>query len=89
MGPMLNQNENQAFEQNRETQITKAHIDTPPPNAGPRDQPPPGQGPAGPYIPRNAIKPKVIIFPPALNKEQEIPEISNVKIKETLNVHMR
>ncbi|KAA6358765.1 MAG: hypothetical protein EZS28_045708 [Streblomastix strix] len=85
MRPMLNKNENKALEQNQETQITKAHNDTPPPSSEPRGQSPLGHGLTRPNTPRNVVRPQAIIFPLALKTEQEIPEISNVMTMETIN----
>ncbi|KAA6368786.1 MAG: hypothetical protein EZS28_035687, partial [Streblomastix strix] len=76
MRPMLNQNQNQAFEQNQEIQITRTHNDMLPPNSVPRGQPPTGQGPTGPHALRNAAIPQSTIFPPALNAEQKNPRNS-------------
>ncbi|KAA6357287.1 MAG: hypothetical protein EZS28_047186 [Streblomastix strix] len=81
MRPILNQNENQAFEQNQEIQIRRTHNDMPLTNSGPRDQPPPGHGL---YAQRNAAIPQSTIFPPTLNAEQEIPGIPNVLTKEII-----
>ncbi|KAA6378447.1 MAG: hypothetical protein EZS28_026027, partial [Streblomastix strix] len=88
MRPMLNQNENQAFEQNQETQIIGTQNDMLPLNAGSLVQPPFGQGPTGSHAPRNAVRPQATIFFPALNIEQEISEISNVMTKETVKDHI-
>ncbi|KAA6371388.1 MAG: hypothetical protein EZS28_033084, partial [Streblomastix strix] len=72
-------------EQNQEIQITRTHNDIPPPNTGQRDQPPPAHGL---NAQRNAVIPQSTIFPPALNAEQEIPEIPNVMTIETIKVHV-
>ncbi|KAA6355747.1 MAG: hypothetical protein EZS28_048725, partial [Streblomastix strix] len=85
--PILNQNENHAFEQNQEIQITRTHNDMPTPNSGPRRQPPLGQELTGPYAPRNAAIPQSTIFPPALNTEKEIQEIPILMTKEIFKDH--
>ncbi|KAA6378124.1 MAG: hypothetical protein EZS28_026348, partial [Streblomastix strix] len=74
-------NENQALEQNQETHNGM------PPLIGPRGHPPPGQEPTGPYTPRNVAKPQAKTFPPALNAQQEIPEIPNVMTIEVIKFH--
>ncbi|KAA6383278.1 MAG: hypothetical protein EZS28_021196 [Streblomastix strix] len=79
MRPMLNQNEIQTLGQNQEK-----HNNMPPPNSGPRGQPPPGQGPSRPNTSGNAAIPQETIFPPVLNIEQEISEILNIMVKETI-----
>ncbi|KAA6380700.1 MAG: hypothetical protein EZS28_023774 [Streblomastix strix] len=88
MRPMLHQKENLVLEQNQETQITIVNNDMPPPNSGPRGQSQPEQGSTGPCTPRNAARLQAMIFPPASNAEQEIPEISNMMTKETIKDHM-
>ncbi|KAA6354151.1 MAG: hypothetical protein EZS28_050322 [Streblomastix strix] len=53
----------------------------PSPNAGTRGQLPPGYRL---YAQRNTVIPLSTTFPPALNTQQEKPEVPNVMIKETI-----
>ncbi|KAA6330821.1 MAG: hypothetical protein EZS28_053451, partial [Streblomastix strix] len=80
MRPMLNSNENHAFEQNQEARFIRTCNDMPHQNSGPGGQPPPKQEPTGPYM----VIPQSTIFLPALNVEQEIQEIPHVLTKETI-----
>ncbi|KAA6322366.1 MAG: hypothetical protein EZS28_054444 [Streblomastix strix] len=73
MRPMLNSNENHAFEQIQEARIIRTRNDMPPQNSGPGGQPPPEQEPTGPYM----VIPQSTIFLSALNTGQEIQEIPN------------